>query len=286
MARDSIKLYFWLGIAAIALAFIINIFKLTPRPIFDIINANWPFIFGAWLVFDALDYKLNKNSLLTKPNPKLLGLLLIGGLLIGTVYEIYGLFIAGLWIAPFDKTFFSYCLGIVIGYGFPMFIYVSMQRILMKILPKIQISKYAYNPAVKKWMIICLPLAMVFFAIPIIAYQLALGWSAVSRSWLFAPPLIGMLLLTEYLNSRKRISLLERVFAGNFKSFVASIIGIGALAFVWERLNLLDPLWIYTNLPWAQIKMAGMPIVMMGGWVFLYWTYIGFACLIKKEQLW
>lgn len=96
----------------------------------------------------------------------------------------------------------------------------------------------------------------------------------------------GFWFILEFIEySRKKTSLLKDIIHNYFSPISAILIGSFILAVVMEVENIPLGYWIYTNVPLAEIKFIGLPILMFIGWPLHYILFLSlFRALTQKES--
>ena len=291
-----VVIYGLIGLSLIALAFILNTLDISSLDPLGFIYTTALFTTGYWLLFDSIDYKLNKTSILHKiqrKHKKFFYLLLIG-IAIGLIFDFFGAYIANLWEYPIkiNEQIILYAKGVLFGYGIPILMYYSIYRVILTLLTKklgtfgIKLTTHKKEAKIFKLLGI---LGIIMFLIPIFAITFFPFENPIIRGLLFSFTLIGLWLILEFIEyfERER-SLLKDIFHGYWNPILTIIIGAVLTGFVWEFLNLLRPVWTYKNYPLSELNIFGVPIVILIGWIFLFIVYLSFYRAIFKgrEDIW
>ena len=96
----------------------------------------------------------------------------------------------------------------------------------------------------------------------------------------------GLWFILEFIEySRKKTSLLKDIIHSYFSPIGAILIGSFILAVIMETENVPLGYWIYTNVPLAEIKFIGLPILLFIGWPLHYILFLSlFRVLTQKES--
>jgi len=81
---------------------------------------------------------------------------------------------------------------------------------------------------------------------------------------------------------RRHEKSLLKDFRGYWDPIIALIVGAIITGFIWEYLNRLRPVWGYINLPFIDIRIAGVPVVILLGWVLLFIVYLSFYRAVSQ----
>ncbi len=293
------KGYGVIGLVSILIAFLLNFFKIIPAYPIGLIVPHYFFLIGLWLILDAIDFMMNKSSVLHKIKKWniLFFYIFLSGILIGVIFEFYGIFISNLWTSYFNTwslqmQILHYSVGIIVGYGIPVLIYMSLFRISLTLTKK-EFGKFGKRLITKRLesnLFRNLGTAgLIFLIIPLLLYPFSLYWSPILRGWLFSFCLIGLWFVLEYVEYRRHeSSFLKDIFEGKWLPPLAVIITALIVPILWENLNYMRESWAYRNIPLENFKIFGIPVVIMGGWVLLVVIYLSFFRIIlkKRERIW
>lgn len=287
------------GLALIAIAFLLNLSKSLPAYPFSLVIPHYFFTIGFWLFLDSVDFMINKSSILHKIRKRhmLLFYLFLTGILIGVILEFYGVFIAGVWASYFNawpilKQIMHYPLGIIVGYGIPVLMYISLFRISLTLTKK-EFGKFGKKIIPKnlennffRYLGI---FGLIFLIIPLLLYQSSLSWNSVTRGLLFSFCLIGLWFILEHIEYRQhKESFLKDLFEGKWLPLIAVIITATIISIIWENLDFIRPSWTYKNLLFINLKFLGLPLLLIAGWMLLIIIYLSFFRIIlnSKEKIW
>lgn len=292
------RYYGLLGLSISVLALALTLLQ-SGYPKFILVSMN---IIGLWLFFDAIDFKLNRTSILHKIKKFhfLLFYILIISILISLVSEFFGAYIAGLWgdlyytdlaKLPFVKQILLFLRGMIIGYGGPFLLTLTLYRVILYFvkneIPKLKISfdlkkdeKYIFSHIGL--------IGLIFLLAPLFLFHFSQSWDPLYRGLLFGFTLMGFWFLLEYVEYTKHeSSLLKDILEFKWKYLIAVVITSILIAVIIEGFNLLNPAWEYKNIPFDQITILGIPIVIVFGWIPLVIIYLSFyrGFLRKKDVL-
>ncbi|MAG20004.1 hypothetical protein CL618_01060 [archaeon] len=286
--------YGFVGILLIIVAYIMNLTKTIPADPFGLILPQYFFIIGAFLFLDALNFNLNKNSILNRLRKKdfLIFKLIFVGLIIGLIFEVYGVFISNLWYSYFqfwslERQLIHYPSGLLVGYGLPALVYYSLYKVLAKFINFRTFKKsIKLNNAFFKFLLI---LGLIFLSIPILLYSSSLNWDPILRGILFGFCLLGLWFVLEYFeNKSHRSTFLTTLLQGNWKPLSILLISSFIISVSWENLDFMRHSWTYHNLPFMNVVVFGLPIMIILGWPFLFICYFSAYKIIFKdnEEIW
>lgn len=293
------KKYGLIGLSFVIIAFLLNLFELLPTYPFGLVIPHYFLTIGFWLFLDSIDFMINKSSILHKIKKKhiLFFYLFLTGIFIGIIFEFYGVFIADIWSSYFNlwpilKQIIHYPIGIIVGYGIPVFMYISLFRISLTLLKKEfgefgkkLISKNLENNIFRYLGII----GLIFLIVPLTLYQFSLYWNPVMRGLLFGFFLLGLWFLLEHIEYRQhKQSFLKDLFEGDWRPLIGVIITATIISIVWENLDFIRPSWIYKNILFMNFKFLGLPVLLIPGWMLLILIYLSFFRIIlkSKEKIW
>ena len=281
------RYYGALGLTLVKLAFILTIFKIElPKSLLVSLN-----LIGFWLFFDSVDFKLNHTSILHKIKKlhSLLFYIIIIAVLISLVSEFFGAYISGLWgdlyyrglaKLPLARQVISFLKGMVIGYGAPFLLAITLYRIILHFVKK-EIPKLRFKFNLKKdekYIFSHIGLiGAIFLIIPLLFFNLSKNWEPVFRGILFGFTLLGFWFLLEYVEYKKHeSSLLKDILEFKWRYLIAVIITSLTIALIVEGFNILNPAWQYKNIPLAHISIFGRPVIIIFGWIPLVVIYLSF----------
>ncbi len=285
-------IYGLIGLTLILLSFILNIFNLIP---WKIISVDPIFVIGYFLLFDALDFKLNKTSILHKIKNKhiILFYLVIIGILIGLFTDFYGIYIGDLWKwyylgYPLWLQILAYAGGLIFGYGLPILMYYSAYRVFLSIIKKeIKFNKKTLSKKLEKKIFSKLGLlsvALIFLSIILMTFAFKFRDFTI-----FAFSSLGLFFLLEYIEyTRHERSFLKDLFEGKWVAILSVIITAILTGFIWEFLNTLRPAWEYANFPFMYLTIAGVPLIILIIWIPFIIIYLSFYRVIFKgrDEVW
>lgn len=294
MKKRGARWYFYLGVLLIIIAYFLNITKFIPILPLGLALPNILFLVGMWLFFDYFDFELNKDSILHKivKKPIIILYLFFIGLGLGIIFELYGVLISNLWYSYFQSWnflswFFHYFLGIFWGYALSFLMFIAIYRTIVGIIKKITHKKLSKKV---KWdkvlMNILFVIGIIFLMVPFILWKFSINWHPILRGFIFAFFLIGLWFIFEFAEyERHKQGVLIKVLHGYFAPFIALAIEAVIISISWENLGFLRPSYIYQNILFENIKLLGIPIQIVLGWIPLIIIYISAYNLIFKEKM-
>lgn len=101
----------------------------------------------------------------------------------------------------------------------------------------------------------------------------------------FCPFIIGLALLIEVLNNKILGESIIFNSLKSFKSFLALIITTVVMSLVTELTNLTQFVWKYVNLPFLNITILNVPIIILLGWIPLVSVWLNLYCLSEYIAL-
>lgn len=283
------KIYGFVGLMLVIFAFAINFLKLFPNSEFHLVIAHYPFLIGLLLLADNIDFEINGNSLLHKinKNKMLLLYLLVAGILIGIFMEFYGLFIANAWSSyfntwPLTAQILHYSLGVFMGYGIAALIYPSLFNAFSS-LQKTRGEKVDNKNSFQMLFNLLFVTGIILLVSPLVLYKFALGWDSYSRAILFPLGVLGLLCVSEYYSYKlTKESFVERLLKFKWNSIFSMLGTAFTIGIIWESLNKLQPSWTYQNLLFANIRLFGIPIYLILGWIPLVMIYLNITRILQK----
>ncbi len=302
----SMHIKFYLGI----LFFLLSLLQfLLPKEWVNIITlaiGNLLFTLGIIFISEGITLKLKNKSLLNEilKNAKnlfvFIGISILGGVVLdGTLkwlgkFWIYPYLNMGFYLGAFIAEFAMYWLMVVESY-------LAIKTIIDYLRKGKQTIRrpFAFEARLYKFLGV-LGLAIVIFTsvFIFIDYQnskLALFSKhdlinvtanyKVSTHYFFLL-FFGLWFILEFIEySRKKTSLLKDIIHNYFSPICAILIGSFILAVVMEVENIPLGFWVYVNVPWAEIKFIGLPILMFIGWPLHYILFLSlFRALTQKES--
>jgi len=292
------KAYGLIGLILVSMSFVLTFFDLTNFPILNVFTLTAFFTTGFWLFTDALDYHLSGSSILHRimQKRKLLFWLIMVGIFIGLLFDFFGILISRLWQWYFIGTpaiiaTFRYIVGLVWGYGVPILMYYSFYRVIMHLVKKEFPHHFGLKivSKTKNMFRILLVLGVIFLLIPLTIYPFVRVKNEFFGFFTFTIALVGIWFILEYIeHKRKQQTFLEDIITGHWRPVLGLIIAAVLTALLWEGLNTISPKWTYTNLILQDIKIIGIPIQVILGWIPLYIIYLSFyrAVVKGKDKVW
>ncbi|MDI6721816.1 MAG: hypothetical protein QMD85_05460 [Candidatus Aenigmarchaeota archaeon] len=249
------------------------------------------FTVGFWLFFDAIDYQMNKTSILHKIMKRhwMLLWLLLAGIFIGYTFEFFGRELAGLWIITDNPNYFELFPGILFGYGVPILMYYSFYRVILSLIGRRNFGiKLAGRKSEKGIMGNVSIAGAIFTIIPLLLFPALGALDPVMRGFMFGFTLLGMWFLLEHIEYRRHEkTLLMDILEGRWVQPLALAAGAVITGLLWEASNALNPSWTYTNLPFADVQIAGVPLAVLIGWIPLYIVYLSFyRAVFRGDRIW
>ncbi|MBI1978577.1 MAG: hypothetical protein HYS62_00780 [Candidatus Aenigmarchaeota archaeon] len=277
-------LYGLLGLTLIIFSYLFS--RLTPSAA----HLNFLFALGYWLFFDAIDYSLSGTSILNKikNNKILLFYLIISGALLGLVLDFYAILISKVWVYPTVTNLWS-VIELYINWGLVLLIVYSSYRVWHYIIRKM-FGMFGMELVGKSKEHIAFSLigytGILFLIIP---FFLSLFYNVTSSVFSFGFAILGLWFISEFVEyTRKERSLIKDVIEGHWTPIISIIIGSIVTGITWELLNLPVKAWIYTNIPFSNLTLFGIPITIILGWPFLFVVYLSFYRAIFKgnDRVW
>ncbi len=291
------RLYGLLGLISIVSSYILSFFELIPYGPVSVALNNFLLMVGLWLFFDAVDFKINKTSLLHKVKSKsktVLYLILIG-VLTGLFIEFFGAFVSNLWWEPFytylsEKPIYQAILiffstAIAITYVLLLPAVYSVYHVLNHFFEKIKLQHKMLRDKDEKIMFHYLGIVGLFFIIIPLPIVMFLNLIPLIRGILFIFPLLGLWFLLEYVeHSQHKRSLLMDLLELRTGKLIAVFLTSIFLGLMSEGINLFAPGWEYKNFPFASFKIFGIPAIILFGWIPLIIIFLSFYRVFIKEN--
>lgn len=293
---NMFRYYGFIGIILSIFAFFATVLQLNYPP-YVIISTNF---IGIWLFLDAIDFKLNNTSILNsiKKVHFLIVYILIGAFLISLVSELFGHFLYKLWGDIFYLNFKTasisriliFMRAMIIGYGGPFLMTLSLYRIISHFIKK-EHPIITINSNLKKIEKNIFPIlgviGLFFLIFPFFISYFSTNLPEIYRIVLFGLSLLGIWFLLEYTEYTKhKSSLLKDIMEFKGKYIISIIITSFVVSLIVECFNLLKPAWKYKNIPLSNIKLLGIPIIIIIGWIPLVIIFLSFyRALIKSKDI-
>lgn len=105
----------------------------------------------------------------------------------------------------------------------------------------------------------------------------------------FALAVLGLWFICEFVEfKRLKKSLIKDTIEGDWKPFLAILIGSTVMALAWETMNLPLQAWVYINVPFSDITVWGVPLFIILGWPALFIVYLSFyrAFFKGRKLIW
>ncbi|MBW2993632.1 hypothetical protein KY317_03605 [Candidatus Woesearchaeota archaeon] len=251
-------------------------------------NPNLVFEIGYWLFFDALEFRLSGKSILhmVKQRKKFIFYAILIGALAGAVFDIFGVIISKQWSYPVVINF-SEGVRLYLAWGIFLLMIYSSYRVFYILIKKLigEFGKKLIKKSKERIMFKILGiLGILIIIIPIIINLL---FAFPKDVYVFGASIMGVWFVLEYVQyHHSKKTLIKDVVEGNWIPVFAIIIGALVTAIVWESMNLSVKAWTYKNFPFADIKILGIPIVIIIGWPALYIIFLSFfRALIKDRKI-
>lgn len=298
------RLYGLVGLAIILFSFL---YWYLPSAYLSIGAANLLFYYGNILFFDYLSYEFSGWSPLhtRKWRVGLVTQLLLVGLLGGLTLELYAHWLGKFWYYP-HWSFTTYFLIFIPGFAFYFFYlfetYLGVKAVIAYFL------KHRHHAILTKHKVLYSALGLVgisgLSAVTVFTFLNATWGSSlyeflsiinkpIQSSAPFWPYMLVPLFLwffLEYLEYEHReTSMLSEALEGNLVPLIAIFLSAWISAVVYEVFNLPGGLWRYANVPFADIKLFGIPIVVYLLWPMHYFPIFSlYRVLFKKdtEKMW
>lgn len=291
------RLYGMVGLISILAAYLLSFFELIPYSPFSVALNNLLLMMGLWLFFDAVDFKINKTSLLHKIKSKsrLILYLILVAVIAGLFIEFFGAFVSNLWWEPFysylskkpiyQAVLIFFSTAIAIAYGLILPVAYSSCRVLNHIFGRAKAKHNLLKSTQKEKLFHYLGvfgLAFILLPLPLV---MLVNLQPLVRGLLFIFPLAGLWFLLEYTehSQHKRSLLMDLIELRTGKLITIFLVSI-LLGVLVEGLNLIMPGWLYKNFPFAGFKLFGLPLIILLGWVPLIVIILSFYRTFVKEN--
>lgn len=100
----------------------------------------------------------------------------------------------------------------------------------------------------------------------------------------FLMSFIGIWFILEWAQfTRGRLSLLNTIFCGDRQPLYALLIASAIFGFFWETVNAAHHFWIYTNWPFSQWQVMGVPVTVLLTWPLQYVVFLSLGFLLERD---
>ena len=254
------------GIAILAAAFIVG---LKTRLFFNHVL----FPLGFWLVFDAADLMLNRKSYFRRLGLREgLAMIAIAGLF-GVILDYHMVVLTKvLRFYAIDSPFTAFQM--YIGWAFCLPAIYESYVVVDGLLPRLR-QGFGGQAGIS----INLGLmGALLFAIPIFSAM----WIEKGPGWLLILSFMGMLLILEYVQSRRgRITLMQ----SGLRPWIAMLLASLPYTILWEGLNGMMGSWVYRNIFWLEPRIWNIPLVALFGYLFWYILFLSLLNSVSERNL-
>lgn len=280
----KMPLYGFFGVLLVILSFL-SWFISVPKPL-GLLVVNVVFMVGYSLLLDSGIYLLQGHSLLHHPKRhiQILTHVLLLTLVGGVLFDIYGLWIAKIWVYPEVSTsllLFYWPFWGLVG------LIVYLNYILFKIILRRQLGYRKKKEIVRSRE----KLLFNFFGL-VGASGLSAGtvilllrWQTPVPIWLLFSIGISAWFLFEFIEyERHETSLIKDILQGDWIPILAILGGSAVTSLIWEILNLPLQNWQYINWPYPNLNIADIPLMVFLTWPFIYILFLSFYRAVYKKE--
>ncbi len=289
------RFYGFFGLISILSAYFLSYFEIMPYGPTSVALNNLLLMIGLWLFFDAVDFKINKTSLLhkIKSRNKIVVYIILIGVLTGLFVEFFGAFVSYLWWEPF----YTYLSEKPIYQAILIFFSTAIAISYVLLFPAVYSIYHVFNHffenmhlkggIIKNKDIIFHYLGFIglLFIILPLPFVFLMDLMPLTRGLLFIFPLSGLWFLLESIEycQHKRSLLLDLLELREGKLIAVFLTSI-FLGLLIEWLNQFSTGWTYKNFPFASIEILGIPIIILLGWIPLIIIFLSFYRVFIKEN--
>lgn len=282
---NKIKIHFWLFILGTILTF---------SSIFVAIQFNFsywylPFLIGSWLLFDFIDFKYRKISILSillKGKWKRVLSVYLTWAFIGLILDVFGVLIGELWFYPSHNRGIHFLYPPLLIYPLGAFSVYELYYAVKGFVTKKFKDKRKINQTKKKKLIAKSLLLISIFSgiIPFIFLLL--------KQTLFIKELFVILMVLnifafdaiQYLLLKK--SILFNLLNLNKTEIIALIFSLFLSVLLHEYPNVFAKEWVYQNIPFISIELFGIPVIVATvGWIFLIVNVVSSGNLFLSKKV-
>lgn len=196
----------------------------------------------------------------------------LAGCVLGVIFELGGNIIGDLWSYPEYVPFKS--IATIIAWGFLSMMCFESYLAVMNIFKSWKAKRTPRTFAKKFYDAIGIigALGLVYFTVRVYMFfgKGGLFWDCVVAG-------LSVWFIMEYAEYRMHErSLLLDTISGYWKPILVLLIVTYLTAFVWETMNIPVHAWVYTNIPYSNIRLFGLPVLVYAVWPFVYILYISF----------
>jgi len=270
--------YSLVGAVFLGISFLIWGFSLNP----SLYHPNLFFEIGFWLFLDGVDFMLNGDSFLHKFKRRFgrLSLAIFLGAVIGAVFDLFGVIISKTWQYPV-VTNIAKVIELYVAWGVCLPMFYSGYRVVKHFIWK---SKINLRIKLKNKKSLLSMLGIAGFILCLLSAILGFAFN-LKGILVFALGILGMWFICEYVSFiEKRKNFLIDLVEGNPKPIIIAAIAGILTGIVWEFGNLSALAWKYTNIAFSDIKILGIPIMIILGWPALYVLFLSFYRAVFKSK--
>lgn len=257
------------------------------------------FCLGLLYIYDGFILAVKGKSLLIGGRRSILKHIFIAGLIGSLIIEAIGNWLFKTWIYPyFSSSHYLFIILPFLGLYFLLLYenYLATVVIIEKF-KKYKKKKYTY-PSYSKYLFPLIGFIGSLIFILVTIQKLATYtpprhfldifntyWYSESNIITFLIIFISFWMIFEYLEyRRKEESFLLHLLRGDLIPLFAIIFGSLVTSIIMEVYNLPIQIWRYTNIPYHNTSLLGIPIVILLLWPFQYLLFISLYHVIYKKE--
>ncbi len=241
------------------------------------------------LVLDYFDFKLRKKSLISffmkKTHHSAVMFFIIAATIFAVFVDlVYGVILFKIWSWPSYTTINWIILYTLINFFFIMLVYETYM-ITRHFLSKMFIEKhYSKQKIVNKnhFKTTIILTSLIFLFLPL-AYFFLFGEAHGGFVMIF--PFLGLWLICDsilYLHNQTPI--IQKLIQKDGTTIAGVLITMIFLVLTHEFVNKFSSEWVYNSIPFMQLQIGGVPIMVVVGWIPLVLFCISFLNLTKTLE--
>lgn len=288
------------GLFGLILIILSYIHWFLPLTILNLAMSHFIFLLGNILLFDSISHELSGYSLLKTIYKTKIKFFLVIGVIGGYFLELLANSFGEIWYYP-NLASWQYLLFMGLGFGFYYLYliesYLGVKAILVRFFKKH--NRKSENFKNLKFLFIIIGFLGAVGLGASITYLslksvlglgniLAINQNLPSAESLFFPSvfvLFFLFLFFEYLEyERHETSLIFELFKGDLIPLISILIASLVCSLLYEGFVVPTGVWKYANIPFQDIKLFGIPALVIVFWPFQYFALLSFYRILFKKE--